>query len=111
MHVWVDDLGVAHTASLPDPTHVLSDDFRADLDSIALSDPDALQDVIGLAEEQVYETGWLELSVSDEYVGATPPAALLRGRPANASDVASAIARTDVRWRLDVILALDDYLT
>ena len=109
--MWVDESGVAHTVALPDPTDVMADDFRADLDFVALTDLDALQKVIAQAEEQVYEAGWFELSTSKEYVGARPPIALLRGRVLSASDVAGAIEQTDLRWRLDVIMALDDYLS
>lgn len=109
--MWVDDGGVAHTVALPDPTDVMADDFRADFDALALSDLEALQLVIGRAEEQAYESGWFELSASEEYVGSTPPVALLRGRVLSAGDVASAIEQTDLRWRLDVIMALDDYIS
>ncbi len=109
--MWVDESGVAHTVALPDPTDVMADDFRADLDFIALTDLDALQRVIAQAEEQVYEAGWFELSTSTEFVEAAPPIALLRGRVLSTSDVVGAIEQTDLRWRLDVIMALDDYLT
>jgi hypothetical protein len=109
--MWIDDGGVAHTVALPDPTEVMSDDFRAGLDALAHSDANALREVIEQAEEQIYEAGWLELSTSAEYVGATPPVSLLRGHVRTARDVANAIDQTDLRWRLDVIMALDDYMT
>jgi hypothetical protein len=109
--MWIDSSGVARTVALPDPTDVMSHGYRASLDAIAHSDPDALQVVIRQAEEQVYEAGWLELSTSEEYIGTTPPAALLQGQVHSARDVANTLAQIDLRWRLDVIVALDDYLT
>jgi hypothetical protein len=49
-------------------------------------------------------------SGSADYIGAAPPSDLLQGRLSRASDVGFAIERTDLRWRLDVIMALEDYL-
>lgn len=109
--MWIDDDGNLHTVALPDPTDVMSDDFRAGLDAVSRSDADSLREVVEHAEEQVYEADWHGLNTSEELVGTPPPVDLLRGDVSTAKDVADAIEQTDLRWRLDVILALDDYLS
>ncbi len=105
--MWIDDGGVAHTVALTDPTNVISDDFRKALDAIAQSGVEALRRVVRQAEKQLYGAGWLEVSTSEEYVGAAPPVDLLRGHPLAAREVSDAIEQTDLRWRLDVIMALE----
>lgn len=108
--MWIDQAGVARTAAPVAPTDVMAEDFRTDLDALAVLDPYALLVVIAEADERIQEFGWSGLSTSEEYVGAPPPAGLLCGRLHGPDDVAAAIERTELRWRLDVIKALDDYL-
>jgi hypothetical protein len=45
-----------------------------------------------------------------EFEGRPPPAKVLDGVLAEATDLRSAIDGVDLRWRLDVILALQDYV-
>jgi hypothetical protein len=108
--VWIDDEGVTHTVALPDPSRVMADDFRTSLDTIAVSDHAALRGVVERAESRANQADWSELKGSEVHVGAPAPSDLLHGRVLTREDVAHAIDRVAPRWRLDVILALDDYL-
>lgn len=87
----------------------MSEDFRRGLDAIAETDIGALQELVAQAEERIYDADFSRLDTSDEYVGKTPPTNLLHECPASAKDVADAIEQTNLRWRLDVVMALDDY--
>jgi hypothetical protein len=108
--VWIDDEGVAHTVALPDPTLVMSEDFRSSLDTLAARDREALCAVVEHAEMRAYETDWSDLRGSEIHVRAAAPADLLRGHLVTPDDLVHAIDQVVPRWRLDVILALDDYL-
>jgi hypothetical protein len=108
--MWIDDDGVTHTVALPDPTHVMTDDFRASLDALVARDRDALRAIVERAEIRAHETDWSELVGSEMHVAAHAPAELLQGRLATPDDVAHAVDQVVPRWRLDVILALDDYV-
>jgi hypothetical protein len=108
--MWIDENGVAHTAALPDPTEVMSADFRSSLDALAVRHRDALCEVVQAAEMQAYESDWTDLVASELHVGASAPPDLLQGRVTSAGDLALAIDQVVPRWRLDAIMALDDYL-
>jgi hypothetical protein len=108
--MWIDDDGVTHTVALPDPTRVMSDDFRASLDALVAGDRDALRVIVEHAEMRAHEADWSDLVGSEIHVAAPAPVDLLQGRLATPDDVAHAIDQVVPRWRLDVILALDDYL-
>ena len=108
--VWVDGEGVGHTAALPDPTRVMTADFQATLDALIGRDREAVRGIVEHAEKRAYEADWSDLAGSEIHVGAPAPADLLRGHLASPDDVARAIDQVVPRWRLDVILALDDYV-
>jgi hypothetical protein len=108
--VWIDEEGVAHTAALPVPTQVMTEDFRTSLDAVASSNLTALRMEVERAEVRAYDTDWSELRGSEIHVGAPAPSGLLRGHVATPEAVADAIDAVVPRWRLDVIVALDDYL-
>lgn len=108
--MWIDGEGGLHTVALPDPTEIMSSDFRRGLDVLARADPEALRDALGLWEEALLLSDWSGLEKAEHLVGATPPVDLLRGRPCTVRDVAGAVEAVDLRWRLDVVMALDDYL-
>jgi hypothetical protein len=108
--VWIDGDGVAHTVALPDPTRVMSEDFHESLDALAARDRPALRLVVKRAEVRAYEADWSDLRGSEIHVRAAAPVGPLRGRVVSPDDLAHAIDRVVPRWRLDTILALDDYL-
>jgi hypothetical protein len=108
--VWVDEEGVGHTVALPDPTKVMSADFQAGLDVLVGRERDALRSIVEHAEKRAYEADWSDLVGSEVHVEAPAPADLLHGHPTTPDHVAHAIDQVVPRWRLDVILALDDYV-
>ena len=89
----------------------MSDEFCTSLDAVAASDRAALRSIVERAEMRHHGADWFDLSRSEVHVGAPAPTDLLQGRVVTAADVAHAIDRVVPRWRLDVIQALDDYLT
>ena len=108
--VWVDEKGVGHTVALPDPTRVMTTDFQESLDALIARDRDAVRTVVEQAESLAYETGWSDLVGSKTHVEAPAPADLLQGHLATPEDVGVAVDEVVPRWRLDVIMALDDYV-
>lgn len=108
--MWIDDAGVAHTVALPNPTDVMSSEFREALDALAPGDREALGDEVQRWEERLYAAGWQGFAMSSELEGAGPPTALLEGRVQTVGDVEAAVERVDQQWRLDVLVALADYL-
>jgi hypothetical protein len=108
--VWIDDDGVTHSVAQPDPTRVMSIDFRESLDRLAVGDRQALRLVVERAEARAYETDWSDLRGSEIHVRAAPPDGLLCGLVASPDDLERAIEQVVPRWRLDAIFALDDYL-
>lgn len=88
----------------------MTEAFRQSLDALAAADPDALDEVIGDAEDAAFSRDWSELGDNDPFVGTAPPVEILRGQLKSASDLASALEQVQPRWQLDVILAVSDYL-
>ena len=108
--VWIDGDGVLHTVALPDPTIVMTDEFRMSLDSVAASHGAQLRGIVEDAQTSVYERDWSGLVMSQDLVAAAPPLDLLRGEVTDPRDVADDINRVRPEWRLDALMALDDYI-
>lgn len=111
--MWMDDQGVAHTVALPNPAEVMTDDFRRDLDALVATQPAEIEEVLAAAEEQIFErdlSGLAESRTQAQFEGVTPPVGLLDGSLRTASDLSVALARVDLRWRLDAVMALTDYV-
>jgi hypothetical protein len=49
-------------------------------------------------------------AVEAQFVGLPPPRKILRGSVEDMADLMAALERVDQRWRLDAILALQDYI-
>jgi hypothetical protein len=69
-----------------------------------------LLEVVERAEGRLFDLDLSGLSRSGSFEGAAPPLDLLVGQVNGPTDLASAIESVDPRWRLDVILALQDHL-
>jgi hypothetical protein len=108
--VWIDDDGHLHTVALPDPTDVMTEDFQAGLDLVIGTHRDELRALVQLAEERVAKSDWSELDSSENQAGEPPPTNLLRGAVTTPADVARAVDDVNLRWRLDTIMALGDYV-
>ncbi len=112
--MWVDDKGVCHTVALADPTWLMSDTFRRSLGRLMARDPDDLDDVFETEETRFFEeraVSPLRDSEEAEFVAAIPPPSLLDGPVETVDDLRQLLRGIDNRWRLDALLALDDYLS
>ena len=110
--MWVDDRGGCHTVALPDPTELMSDVFRHSLDRLMARHQEDLDQVIEIEQMRFFEerAGLLLRDPEEaEFVGAAPPIALLAEPVRTVEDLRQVIRGIDDRWRLDVLLALDDY--
>ena len=108
--MWIDDRGVIHTVALPDPTELMTAEFQQGFDSIAVSHRREVQDVIDATHEEMLDADVVPAADEVEYAAASPPVEILRGEIVHPSDVRRAIRGVAERWRLDAVLALDEYL-
>jgi hypothetical protein len=110
--MWLDELGVAHTIALPKPKVLMTKSFRGSLGAIVRSDPHAVEAALERAEEQLFATGPIaaDPAVEEQFVGLGPPRKILRGSMDDAAGLLAVLERLDHRWRLDAILALQDYI-
>lgn len=110
--MWVDEHGVAHTVAVPEPKGLMTKSFRSSLDAVVRTDFTGVEDALTTAEEELFETepAAVDPSVEARFEGQAPPRKILRGSFRHVPDVLLAIERVDHRWRLDAILALEDYI-
>lgn len=108
--MWVDGKGVLHTVALPDPTDVMAGEFCRGLDSLLVDEREHLRDIVEDVQTRLLEMDWSHMNRSEFDVESTPPRDLLHGAVQTSVDVSDAIERVQERWRLDVALALEDYI-
>ena len=111
--MWVDEQGVAHTVALPKPKQVMTKSFRHSVDSLLRTERSQVETLLAAAEEAIFEHGlWepIDPGAETEFEGRPPQTKILDGVLAEAKDLRSAIDAVDLRWRLDVVLALQDYV-
>ena len=82
------------------------------LEAVARSDPAAVEAALETVEEQLFATGPMaaDPAVEEQFVGVPPPRKILRGSLDDAAALSTALERVDLRWRLDAILAMRDYI-
>ena len=111
--MWIDKDGVSHTVALPEPAELMSDDFRSGLDVLLMTQREQVEQVVEAAQMQIFEQDLLNAFPTNgehAFEGMPPPNHLLVGEPLTVNDLASALGRTDLRWRLDAALAIEDYI-
>lgn len=108
--MWIDADGVVHTVALPDPTDVMTDRFRTSLDQLISQDSDAVAELIAEEQDRFFDGEAVTTDGEDEYASAAPPVGLLDKLVRTTEELRSTIADVDIRWRLDVLLALEDYV-
>lgn len=111
--MWVDAQGVCHTVALPDPTELMSDAFRVSLDRLIGEQADEVSDLLSAEEERFYReqlAGPRSDVRESSFEGISPPSGLLGTPVETVDELRSCILAIDRRWRLDVVVALDDYL-
>lgn len=79
--MWIDDRGVAHTVSLPDPQQLMDSAFADSLAALVRLDSEGVEDAVAQAEEEVFESlEYCAIGVdAGSSPGATPPTQILRG--------------------------------
>jgi len=112
--MWIDDDGVVHTVALPSPTELMSAGFRGSLDALVEVDSRRVLDLVESQQDRflsVENVSPIDADTEARFHGATPPRNLLDGPVSTLDDLGAVIAAVDRRWRLDVLMALEDYLT
>lgn len=96
---------------MPDPTRVMTEEFRSHLERLLSQGAhEELRDAVEEAQDRVFGDGLRMTDSEPAYEGKAPPTGLLRDPVESVEDLALAIERVDLRWRLDAILALDDFI-
>lgn len=110
--MWVDEKGVYHTISLPEPEYLMSPGFQESLHRLTAADR---VNVLNMLEEE--KTRFLEREPAhpagddeDEFIEAIPPDGLLAERFDTTSELRALLQRIDERWRLDALFVLDEYV-
>lgn len=107
--MWVDSDGVAHTVALPEPAQAMTEHFRRGLDALLIRERAAVEDALAEVEQQVIVA--LESASSGDWPVEQPaPEGLLAGDVQEVVDLTDGLAEVDLRWRLDAVLAVEDYI-
>jgi hypothetical protein len=107
--MWVDSEGIAHTVALPEPEQVMTDDFRIGLDALVARDRAAVEDVLAQVKQRVFDA--LPSDASHDWpVEQAAPKGLLDQPVHEVTDLEAVLAAVDVRWRLDAVMAVEDYI-
>lgn len=111
--MWMDVRGVANTVALPEPSMVMSEEFRNSLAALASSESEAIVSMLDSLESRIYASLPDQPDDPDaesQFVGVSPPQRLLTGSVLTVDGLRSALERTDSRWRLDAVCAVADYI-
>lgn len=110
--MWVDDKGVYHTVSLPDPEYLMSPDFLESLRRLIAAHRDDVLEMLEEERTRFYEREPVHQSGDDEgeFVEAIPPEGLLARGFDTAGELRELLQRVEERWRLDALFVLDEYI-
>jgi hypothetical protein len=110
--MWRTPDGRAHTVALPDPTIAMTPEF---VESLRALEPDARIALAASLDEAQEEFFDLFHDVDPTEPASTDedglPGAFLQGTFGSAKDIAQYLNEIDVHWRLDALLAVEDYLS
>lgn len=87
--------------------------FRYSVDALLRTERAQVETVLVAAEEAILDHAIgepIDPGTETEFAGRPSPVKVLDGVLAEAQDLRSAIDAVDLRWRLDVVLALQDYV-
>lgn len=91
----------------------MTDDFRATLDALVAINRD---DVAGALEQAQARLFGLDLSrlgaagTESPFERVSAPPGLLSGSVGSSDELVHALDRIDLRWRLDAVMAVEDYI-
>lgn len=112
--MWVDREGVCHSVALPDPTVVMSEVFLEHLGSLldegGWSVRNSLEEKEGALFTEEFLSRFSDLTVEEDFIDEPPCRVLLMAPMRTLGDLRESIDGVDPRWRLDAILALQDYV-
>lgn len=112
--MWVDSEGVCHSVALPDPTELMSELFVQHLDLLFLEEGESVLDLLNEQEDALFSDDTLlqfaDLDAEQEFMDEPAPRVLLVASIRTIGDLRECIASVDLRWRLDAVLGLQDYL-
>lgn len=111
--MWIDDEGVAHTVAVPDPASLISKEFRTSLDALVSSHRREIEGLLSEVEAKISgddHSGLVPSAGEAAFKDVPAPATLLQGSPRTVHDLKCALGNTSMRWRLDAVLALEDYI-
>jgi hypothetical protein len=108
--MWVTADGVAHTVALPSPSELLTERALVAFENLrkGLGD-EPLEELLEDEESAIFEDT-LTQDTDGRFVGLTPPRAILDGDLSTADLLVATVRAVDQRWRLDVVLALQDLI-
>ena len=108
--MWMDERGVAHTVALPNPAEVMSHRFRASLDVLVSRRQAEVAGVLERLENGIYEKV-SSVPVDGAYERRSPPRSLLDDQVWSEQELEAALEQVDLRWRLDALLAVGEYIS
>lgn len=108
--MWVTSDGVAHTVALPSPSELLTEHALSAFENLrkGLGD-EPLQGILEDEESAIFDDT-LAPDTDDTFVGISPPRAVLAGDVSTVDLLVATVRAMDPRWRLDVVLALQDLI-
>jgi len=108
--MWIDERGVAHTVTLPDPTELMSGTFRRAFDALISVNRVVVAALLERVEEQIYEQEIWSLPVDLTFEQMSPPVGVLNGEVWAEGQLEAVLAEVDFRWKLDAVIGLVDYV-
>jgi hypothetical protein len=88
----------------------MSDRFRESFDLLISRALAAVVDLLERVEERIYEQEMWSLPVDATFEHVPPPQGILDDEVRTEADLEAAIQGVDLRWRLDAVMALTDYV-
>jgi hypothetical protein len=108
--MWVTPDGVAHTVALPSPSELLTESALSAFKNLRKSlGNEELEELLEVEESAIFDDT-LAPDTDDTFVGVSPPRAVLDGDLGTADLFVATVRAMDQRWRLDVVLALQDLI-
>lgn len=109
--MWKSPDGRANTVALPDPTSAMTSEFVESLRGLEPHGRNVLSTMVEDAQEEFFD-------LLDDVAPTEPtspdedalPVDYLRGAFTTAEDIADYLKQIDPRWRLDALMAVEDYL-
>lgn len=108
--MWVTADGIAHTVALPSPSELLTEPALSAFKNLRKGlGNEQLEELLEDEESAIFDDTPAP-DTDDTFVGVSPPLAVLDGDLSTADLLVATVRAMDQRWRLDVVLALQDLI-